>query len=157
MKKIFAAAILITSLNSCFLFGAYKKTSFNYTKQNKTITVPVLVPKGYKGKTVTTDRFGNHSIVFNYGKAFFYVTHVVDSSLLTQIIDYHENIPRTDSLHTLIFKGMDESGLFWREVFRPHLRVGYRYIPGHLEGRFDEATNFAITHTMPTALQQQGL
>jgi hypothetical protein len=151
--KMVAILLLCASLSSCFLFNPLKQTSFTYTTGSETVTVPLWVPKGYRAKLVNTDSFGNTSDLYQYGKAFFYITYVADTALETQIISYNENIPRQDSAGTLIYKGMNEDGLFWREAYRPHLRVGYRYVPRSMEGKFDDATNFAITATLPASVK----
>ena len=142
--KFFLAAFLSFSLVSCSLLSKYRKTAFTYTSGGKSFSIPILVPKGYTRERTEVDSSGNTRLEYFYGgKTYFYVAHLEDTTALLLPIAEDANIPHVSRTGALIYKGQDAEQLFWREIRKGDLRVGYRYVPVSREARFDSATNFA--------------
>jgi hypothetical protein len=152
MKKFTTILFLWVVLNSCFL-SKYKRTNFTYSEGSQSYSIPIVVPKGFAKERTEVDSSGNTILSYFYekkaGKAFFYIAHMVDSSTQLQPIIEEEHIPQVRlGTETLVYKGLDKENLYWREVRKGELRVGYHSVPKHLESRFDSATNYAIVHPL---------
>src|SRR5215217_882287 len=144
MIKITAILFFTVSLSSCFLFPKYRRTNFTYTEGGHSYFIPIVVPKGYVRERTEVDSSGNTILSYFYdSKASFYVAYLVDTATNLQPIIEEENIPRVAiTTGAFIYKGMDADMLYWREIRKDNLRVGYRSVPRELESRFDSATNY---------------
>ena len=138
--------ILIISciiLSSCFLFKRFEQTTFSYTDNNQTYSVPIIVPKGYRKATNTVDERGNISRTYEYeGNTILYIAYLKDTAKELQPIQKEINQPHVHPLGGLIYKGVDLDLLFWREIRRKNFRFGYRNVPSSWEFQFDSATNY---------------
>lgn len=149
MKKIVILLFLSFGLSSCFLFSKYRKTTFNYSHEGQSYSLPLLVPKGYTKEKSGTDSAGNTLLEYYYGgKTFFYAAYLADTAISVQPIIKEDNMPQLNIKGAVIYKGIDANDLFWREVRKKNIRVGYRYVPQLVEGRFDSATNFAAVQVV---------
>src|SRR5215203_1198037 len=120
---------LVVILSSCFL-SKYKRTNFTYTDNSQSYEMSIIVPKGYTKEKTEVDSSGNTILSYFYkDNSFFYVAYLLDSNAQLQPIIEEENIPRME--HTtgaFIYKGMDTENLYWREIRRDGLRVGYHHV-----------------------------
>ncbi len=147
MKNGIVVLFLSVGLSSCFLFSKYRRTDFTYNEGPQTFSIPVVVPKGFTKEKTEVDSSGNTILSYSYkNNAFFYVAHVVDTSVQIQPIAEDDHIPRLfTETGAIIYKGMDK-GLYWREIRQNDIWVGYRFVPPEWESRFDSATNYAVVH-----------
>lgn len=130
---------------SCTLLRGYKKREFIYTVNNQPQRAVLLVPKGYGKETIITDSAtGNKEQVYTYGGGMLlYFVQAVDTTKLYQFIDTTNHIPKLFPTGGLVYKGMDENGLYWREIRKDNFRAGYRGVSVALETKFDSALNRA--------------
>lgn len=148
---------LSASLSSCFLFPKYKRSSFTYNDNSITYSFPVIIPKGYTRERTEVDSSGNTILTYSYGPELFYMAYMADSSSYVHPIDEMINIPRLyEPTGALVYKGMDSSHLYWREVRQNKLRTGYRNVSGEMEARFDSATNYFMVHPASPRAQKSG-
>jgi hypothetical protein len=150
MKRFFFLLFTSLFLASCFLQKDYRKETFSFEEKGVSHSYSLIVPRGYKKKFTSVDTTGNNIITYIYKNgAIFYLAHMADTSVDMQPMDEHENIVR-QSHHTdaLVYKGMDELYLYWREVRQKNFRAGYRFVDGDNEERFDSATNYLVVWPM---------
>jgi hypothetical protein len=134
---------VVCLLPACFLAKEYKQASFTYTANGQTASMPLIVPKGYV-KEERIDTAGVMMHLFRYANgAFLYSAYVSDSTAQLQAINKSLHQPVGGPQGGLVYKGIDENELFYREIRRGPLRFGYRNVPESVELRFDSATNFA--------------
>ena len=134
---------VVCLLPACFLSKEYKQASFTYTANGQTASMPLIVPKGYV-KEERIDTAGVMMHLFRYANgAFLYAAYVSDSTAQLQAINKSLHQPVGGPQGGLVYKGIDENELFYREIRRGPLRFGYRNVPESVELRFDSATNFA--------------
>jgi len=150
MRKITAIIFLTLTLSSCFLFSKFKRTNFTYSEGAHSYFIPILVPKGYIKERTEVDSSGNTILSYSYSsKASYYVAYLVDTATQLQSIIEEDNIPRVAmATGAFIYKGMDADMLYWREIRKDNLRVGYRSVPRELESRFDSATNYVAVRPL---------
>jgi len=135
--------LIIFLLPACFLAREYKQTSFSYTANGQSASMPLIVPRGYV-KDERIDTAGVIMHLFHYANgAFLYAAYVSDSTAQLQAINKSLHQPVGGPQGGLVYKGIDENELFYREIRRGPLRFGYRNVPESVELRFDSATNFA--------------
>lgn len=155
MKIYLTLLILCTTLNSCFLFSKYKRSSFTYNENGSTYSVPVIIPKGYSKERTEVDSSGNTILTYSYGPELFYMANMADTSTYVFPIDELINIPRLyEPTGALVYKGMDSTHLYWREVRQNKLRTGYRNVSPEKEVRFDSATNYFMVHPIAPNVQK---
>lgn len=143
MRVLTAAFILVTAFSSCFLFKDYRKSSFTYSQNGTTTTVPLVVPRGFV-KVEDVDTAGVLLRTFYYDNgALLYAGYVDDTTTLLQPIDKRHHEPQYHRLGGLVYKGQDKEELFYREIQQGRLRFGYRLVPRAWELLFDSATNHA--------------
>jgi hypothetical protein len=155
MKIYLALLILCTALNSCFLFSKYKRSTFTYNENGSTYSVPVIIPKGFSKERTEVDSSGNTILTYSYGPELFYMANMADTSTYVFPIDELINIPRLyEPTRALVYKGMDSTHLYWREVRQNKLRTGYRNVSAEKEVKFDSATNYFMVHPVAPAVQK---
>lgn len=146
IKRYFALCLVLLFCVSCSLFSGLRKRNFTYTDGNQPQTLRVLVPKRYAKKEIITDSAGNQQQYYRYSNgAFLYVIHTTDTLTQFQPIDTANNVPLPHPFGGLMYKGLDASNLFWREIRTDSFRFGYRFVPGDVESLFDSAVNYAGT------------
>jgi hypothetical protein len=139
-------------LSSCFLFKDLKREQFTYNNNGQTHSLPLKVPKGYRSEKLEVDSAGNTARFFYYkGGTVFYAAHLVDTARQYQSIDYSRNIPLQHIKGGWIFKGMDSTGRYWREIRVGTCKFGYSGVPPSREGDFDEALNWSSLHSDKSA------
>ena len=142
MRKLTPFLFLLV-LSAC---KPWQQGRFSYTENGVQKSVPFVIPRGYAKQEQQVDSAGNTVRLFRYGGgSFFYIAHMADSGKPLLPIDTAANIPRV-SLHngSIIYKGMDESHRYWREVWQGPFRVGYGQVSPDREHKFDSATNYAV-------------
>lgn len=136
--------LLIVLCASCSLFNEYKRKELTYTADNQSGTVSLLVPKRFNTEEVTTDSAGNREQVYHYGNGMvLYFVHLRDTAKEYQPINKESHIPTSHPAGGLMYKRLDSTGLYWREVRVDRFRFGYKKVPVHLEAAFDSAVNYA--------------
>ena len=142
MKYLSLALAVVMA--SCSLFKSYTTRSFHYKAKDKTYTVLLQVPKGYTRQKTVTDSAGNAAQLYYYGDgSFLYAAHMADA-VIYQSVDTSRNIPLPHPSSGLIYKGMRENGLFWREIRLSNgLVYGYGNVPKRNEIEFDRAVDFS--------------
>ena len=154
--KLFLFLIITVFLSSCFLFGNFRRSSFSYTGNGTSQTVPLVVPKGYnKIERQTDTSTGNEEIYYRYpGKAVLYFVVAKDTTKEYQQINYELNVPQP--IYTgRFYKGIDSSHLYWRETRLGSYRAGYYNIGRGNDGEFDSAVNYFIKNVSPPALKKK--
>ena len=137
--------LLSPLLSSCFFLSDFKRTPFQYADGTQVHTRTFVVPRGYKAQKTVTDSAGTTVQTFTYGNSLFYIAYLRDTTIQIQPISPKENMPEFSLVSdAVVYKGMDSSDLFWREVRQHRFRVGYRFVPPLWEDKFDSATNYAI-------------
>jgi hypothetical protein len=108
------------------------------------MTQQIIVPKGYRKMNRFTDSTGNVLQTYDYrNRAFYYIAYVRDTNSFAQPIRLWENMPRQYiNSGAWMYKGMDASHLFWKEVHRDNLRAGYLYVERGQEFPFDSASTY---------------
>jgi hypothetical protein len=138
--------VFLVLLQSCFLFGKYKRSSFSYTENGVVKTARLVVPKGYSHSEIKKDSAGNEIKYFYYGRdAFLYFARLQDTSTEFQPIIYDVNIPRA-LYNTIYFKGIDADSRYWRETRFDSFKSGYRNVKWGRDGRFDSSINYFSLH-----------
>jgi len=150
MKKVTGILFLCIVLSSCFLFSKYRRTDFTYNEGSQSYTIPIVVPKGFVTEKTEVDSSGNTILSYVYkNNALFYIAHLEDTSTQLQPIEENKNEPRINlTTGALVYKGVDSTNLYWREIRRNDLRFGYRFVPKEWEVRFDSATNYGIVQRL---------
>jgi hypothetical protein len=141
MKKMLWALPVL--LASCFLFRDYKQTEFQYTRGGQTVSMPLIVPRGFvKQERVDTAGISIQTFYYPDG-AVMYAAYLADTSFEFQRFNQAIHQPRIHRLGGLVYKGQSDDLLFFREIRQGNLRFGYRDVPSVNEGFFDSATNHA--------------
>jgi len=140
MWKLFLSISLPVFL-SCSLLRGYKKREFVYGNDDKTLAL--LIPSGYSKEETRTDSLGNKERVYHYrnGASLYFARTMVVKDM--QPIDKQNNIPLAHPYGGLMYKGLDERGLYWREMQRNGFRFGYKNVPSNWEIKFDSSVNYA--------------
>ena len=128
--------------SSCFLLRDIKRDSFSYNANGQARTIPLFVPKGFSRERVEADSAGNTVKYYSYGNGtVFYAAYVTDTSKQYQYINYEKNLPLEHIRGGLIFKGLDSTNRYWREIRLRTYKFGYKNVSRSQEGDFDEALN----------------
>lgn len=142
-RKTVLALLLPFAFSACFLVKEYKRTRFTYNRNGQSITIPMVVPKGYV-KMEKRDTVGVTLQTFYYpGGAMLYAAYLSDTTFALQPFDLSLHQPQVHRLGGLVYKGQDSNELYYREIQQGHLRFGYRQVPEAFELQFDSATNQA--------------
>lgn len=148
MKRFIAFFPLMIFCNSCFLFRDLKRTHFSFSLNGISHSVNVVVPKRYLKTETRIDSAGNQVHSFLYpGGAELYFALLSDTTTQLQTINYDENIPK-ELYHTIYFKGVDSSNLYWRETRFDDYRAGYKNVEEGYDGTFDSAINYFSLYLM---------
>lgn len=128
---------------SCSSIKGLRKKEFVYSDRAGDQKIHLLVPKGYR-KELIRDTLGNKLQLYTYrnGAALYFIYG--DTTVNFQYINLQYNIPKEHPAGGWMFKGIDSTGLFWREVRQGMFRVGYKNIPGASEFKFDTVVNYAV-------------
>jgi hypothetical protein len=145
MKRFVLLTSLALTLNACFLFPKYQQQQFVYRQGGSERVQTVLVPRGYSSVIRESDSLGNTLWQYRYRQGRFFVAYLADTAYQSRWFYHDEQQPhRSRQGDALVYKGMDHPQLFWREVHRGGLRIGYHGVEPRQEYRFDSATNYAI-------------
>ena len=143
MKRTAVILSVLFFCSSCFLSKPYRKRQFTYTQNGQTVSISLVVPKGYL-KQESRDTAGVTLQTFRYnGGALLYFAYLTDTTVELQPMNKTLHQPLEHRLGGAIYKWQDENNLYYREIRRGNLRFGYQAVPGVFEMHFDEATNFA--------------
>ena len=74
-----------------------------------------------------------------------YFAHLTDSLKEYQYINLEENIPRI-IYGSVYMKGIDSTGLYWRENRDFPFRSGYRFVQEGRDWIFDSSLNYFSVH-----------
>ena len=153
MKWIILAIVEIC--NSYPLFRQPSKGDvFNYTANGLNHSPPLLVPARYDRRLVTTDSAGNQEHFYYYkDSAFLYFAHAPKGKSY-QPIQKSQNIPKEHPQGGLLYKGLDSTNRYWREVQMGRFRFGYRNVPGEEELRFDSSVNYVAFPKVRTKVKR---
>jgi hypothetical protein len=139
-----AMCFLLICFFSCSPFAALRKKTFTFTVNNQPQTLRIKVPKRYAKKQVVTDSAGNQQQFYRYKNgALLYMVYTTDTLVQFQPIDTAYNVPKSYAYGGQMYKGLDSSGWFWREIRTDSFRFGYRFVPPDVEVLFDSAVNYA--------------
>jgi hypothetical protein len=144
MKRTLVLFLALINCASCGLFSDLRKRTFTYTQDSVEQTLRIRVPKKYAKRESFVDSAGNQQQYFRYSNgALLYMVHTTDTLMQFQSVDTVNNIPKLYYNGALMYKGLDSSGLFWREIRTDSFRFGYRFVPNDKEILFDTAVNYA--------------
>jgi hypothetical protein len=139
----FTPLLLLLLLSSCFLLRDLKRERFTYNANGQVGTMVLQVPRGFDREKVEVDSVGNTVKFFHYSNGtVFYAAHLVDTAKQYQYINYGRNIPLEHIKGGWIYKGMDSTERYWREIRVGPYKYGYIAVPKSHEGDFDEALNW---------------
>lgn len=130
---------LLVSCVSCSLFDGMKKTSFSYGEEKK---LTLVIPKGFRKKSMHIDSTGNKTQVFLYGNGceFYFISG--DGITEYVPIDTSAHIAKYYPGGVAFYKGQDSStGLFWRESRYKNFRFGYKNVSLSRAALFDSSVN----------------
>ncbi|HEX2535046.1 MAG TPA: hypothetical protein VHK69_14980 [Chitinophagaceae bacterium] len=131
---------LLLLCTSCSLFNGYRRHPYTSGPEGKAVTL--VLPKGWKRVEQQQNADGNRTVYDYGGGTFIYLSSRPFGASMH--IDHRQHLPKTDSLRGgLIFKGMDSTGCFYRELRYPNLYIGYVGVNSDYEARFDSALNYA--------------
>jgi hypothetical protein len=134
--------LFLVTLSSCFLLRDLRQERFTYNANGQVQSLPIRVPRGFDRAKLERDSAGNTAQFFYYSNGtVFYTAHMVDTAKQLQYIDYTRNIPLPHKEGGWIYKGMDSTERYWREIRLAHYKFGYIHVPASLEYHFDEALN----------------
>ena len=135
--------VILVLCASCSLFRKpYKQDTLTYTSSGLNNSLPLLVPARYDRRLVTTDSAGNQEHFYYYkDSAFLYFAHAPKGKSY-QPIQKSQNIPKEHPQGGLLYKGLDSTNRYWREVQMGRFRFGYRHVPKEEELRFDSSVNY---------------
>lgn len=137
-------------LSSCFLFKDLKQDRLTYNANGQVQTMHLKVPRGFHRHHNEVDSAGNTARRYYYSNGtVFYAAYLADTAKQYQSIDYSRNIPLQHIKGGWIFKGIDSTGRYWREIRVGACKFGYTGVLPSREGDFDEALNWM-------SLQQDG-
>ena len=132
----------VISLQSCFLFGKFRKQQLSFSDQDAPASYQVLLPKGFTSAHKRIDTTGNEEVYYHYADGSqLYFVRVKDSSVAYQPINYALNLPRS-LYHSIYFKGIDSLGRYWRETRFLNYKLGYRSVEPGEDWKFDSALNY---------------
>jgi hypothetical protein len=124
----------------------FRRSSFLYHENGIVHSTGLVVPKKYNKTQQTTDSAGNEQKFFYYsGGRILYFAHLTDSLREYQYINLEENIPRM-IYGSVYMKGIDSSGLYWRENRDFPFRSGYRFVKEGRDWIFDSSLNYFSVH-----------
>ncbi|MBD0294654.1 MAG: hypothetical protein ICV84_05535 [Flavisolibacter sp.] len=138
-----ASYLLMIVLFSCSPYSGLRRQAFQYTNDNQHHTIRVVVPKGYSRSHSGVDSVGNQTLFYYFPNGALLYFARLSGNTEIQPFDTTNNIPRQHPIGGVIYKGMNEKGLFWREIRIRSFRFGYRNVSSEQELAFDSATNFA--------------
>jgi hypothetical protein len=139
----FTPLLLLVLLSSCFLLRDLKRERFTYNVNGQVRTLHLQVPRGFDREKVEVDSAGNTAKFYNYSNGtVYYVAHMVDTARQYQYINYGKNMPLEHINGGWIYKGMDSTERYWREIRVGAYKFGYTNVPRSREGDFDEALNW---------------
>lgn len=142
LKRFVVLCAVPVMLASCSLYASLRKKEFTF---NEGQSLRIKVPKRYAAMKRFTDSAGYPHQEYQYSNgALFYLIYTTDTLRLFQPIDTANNIARAFAPGGVMYKGLDSSGRFWRELRTDSFRAGYRFVPsGTPEMLFDSAVNYA--------------
>lgn len=139
----FTPLLLLVLLSSCFLLRDLKRERFTYNANGQVHSIALQVPRGFDREKLERDSAGNTARLYFYSNGtVFYAAHLVDTAKQYQFIDYTQNIPLPHKRGGWIYKGMDSTERYWREIRLANYKFGYINVPRSREGDFDEALNW---------------
>lgn len=135
MRIIVLSIILLAS---CGLQNVSVTRKFTFYKDNRPSDLKFRVPKGFNDEKVK---------VGNDAKEQFYV--YPDGSILFIGLNVHwpttnevrNLLPQRDTLTAAMYKGIDSSGLHWKEIYIDGFVVGYSFVPSSKRESFEQAVH----------------
>lgn len=136
----FIIFLVLLVISACSIGHPVTPKRFSFYKDNKPSHISLRVPKGFKAEKM---KLGNE------GKEQFYV--YPDGSLL--YIGLNMSWPSANQLRKLLphidsttdrvgtFRGIDSSGLHWKEIWLEHFIIGYSFVPATSRERFEQTLN----------------
>jgi hypothetical protein len=131
---------MILLLSACSIGHPVTPKRFSFYKDNKPSHISLKVPKGFQAEKM---KLGNE------GKEQFY--EYADGSLL--FIGMNISWPSPNQLRKLLpiidstsdrtgtFRGIDSSGLYWKEIWLEPFIIGYSFVPSTSRERFEQTLN----------------
>jgi hypothetical protein len=143
MKGSLVLYLVLLGCAACSPYAGLRKKTFSYNTSLPQ-TLHTLVPKRYAKQEALVDSAGNPHQVYRYSNgAFLYFIQTTDTFTLFQPIDTAANIALPHPFGGQMYKGLDSSGRYWREIRTDSFRFGYRFVPESAEHLFDSAVNYA--------------
>ena len=144
VKRSLAFGFLIVCCLSCSPYAALRKKEFRFNVNNQPQILRIKVPKRYAKQGTITDSANAQQQYYRYSNgAELYVIYTTDTLRQFQPIDTANNVPKPHAFGGVMYKGLDSTDRFWREVRTDSFRVGYRFVPRGVEVLFDSAVNYA--------------
>jgi hypothetical protein len=142
MKRFLFMPAAVLLLFSCNPYKAMRRDTFTYPAGTGTQTLALKVPKGGR-KRVETDSAGNRAQVYSYdnGARLFFVQLAPGGSYPSA--DTTDHIGKAQLHGGIFYKELGSDGRYWREVFAPGFRMGYRGAAADTqEARMDSSLNY---------------
>lgn len=142
-KRFLRSVVLVTSVmivfTSCYLQNQFSRERFTYSGKNRNKKLVFRLPKGRsEEKFRVGDRDAKEQFYyFGDGSVFYVARHITWKTVNNFRIDA---LPRKEGSGAT-FSGIDQDGLYWKEVHFEEFQIGYAYVhPGKL-AEFNLALN----------------
>ena len=150
MKVLYVIlAIFIIGCASNQKLGKLKFIAPSTQTIDEKIKCYVEVPGNYVDEARSNDVHNNlfvKSVIYSDSSQFY-----ISNNLSGSVKNFHNrvdyNMPmveRENILDTLVLKGLDENGLYWKEVFIGEVVVGYLKANENRKGQFEYAINSLV-------------
>lgn len=123
------------------MMGGFVQRDFNYSDKTAVEKMLLQVPKGFTREKMVLDTVGGKEQFYNYANgAIVYFSK--DISWLTENALLVRQAKRSSNDGTVVWKGIDKDGLYWKEIKMEGFRFGYSYVPPAALEQFEQAVNF---------------
>lgn len=131
----------ILLFSSCAGYTSMKNRPFSYNLGGSK-DILFAVPSGYVKEQVKVSPNGGVEQFYQYNHgAYLYLSHATEWNSLNQKFITVESKSVEVKDGEFMFSGIDESGLYWKEVRVDSLKWGYSFVPVNLLPLFDLSIN----------------
>ena len=140
MLKIVSCITVLMLIIACRVNGPASTRKFSFFKDNKPKNIVITVPKGYKDEKVRIGTYGKEQYYTYPDGSILFVGLNMDWPSFNQ---ERKLTPYADTLtaRSGSYKGIDEAGLYWKEIHFDYFIVGYSFVPAARREHFDRAVN----------------
>ena len=132
--------LIVFTVAACGVNGPVSPKKFTFYKENKLRHIKLKVPSGFKDELVRIGTYGKEQYYTYPDGSIFFVGLNMDWPSFNQ---ERKLTPYSDSLESRSgsYKGIDTSGLHWKEIHFDYFIVGYSFVSPAKRELFDQAVN----------------